>query len=438
MVNQKTVKSYISLLILALIVIVPLFILYADMPFSRSFYPWPVLFSTLGKVSGLLGLSIFSLALLMSARFVWLDRFFYGLPKVINIHRWLGTISFTLIILHPLFLAVRLLPVSSQAAFGIFTNWFQVAYLFAYISLLIFMALVLMTFFWRLQYERLKSLHSLLAVPLMLGGIHSLLIDSDVKRIPLLAVYYILLISLSVLFYLLRLFLVDYTIKSRRFVVSKVEQLGSSIVSITLQPGKKIINIQAGQFVFISFLDIKKGEEHPFSVATIHPDHSLTIMAKNLGDYTAKLSNLKVGSVAVLDGPYGSFGDNLDLNCHQIWLAGGIGITPFVSLAQLLGTKKSGTSVVDLFYIVASAKDLVALDIFQQAQKNYPQFKLNVYISDKEGRFDLEKLGKFVGDISACHFYICGPAGLMKSLTSALRRVGIPKKNINLEAFQML
>ncbi|MFA6253294.1 MAG: ferric reductase-like transmembrane domain-containing protein [Patescibacteria group bacterium] len=438
MVNQKTIKSYISLLILALIVIVPLFILYTDVPFSRSFYPWPVLFSTLGKLSGLLGLSIFSLALLMSARFVWLDKLFYGLPKVINIHRWLGTISFTFIILHPLFLAASRLSVSNQAAFGIFTNWSQTAYLFGYISLLVFMALVLMTFFWRLQYEKLKSLHSILAVPLMIGGVHALLIDSDIKSIPLLAIYYILLISISVLLYLVRLFLVGYAIKSRRFVVSKVEQLGTSIVSITFQPDKKIIDVKPGQFIFVSFPDIKKGEEHPFSVAQIYPDHSLTIMAKNLGAYTAKLAKLKVGSVAVLDGPYGSFGDNLDLNYHQIWLAGGIGITPFVSLAQSLGVKKTGAGVVDLFYIVTSEKDLVALDIFQQAQTTYPQFKLNIYISDKEGRFDLEKLGKFVADIRACHFYICGPVGMMSALTSALLRTGIPKKNINPEAFKML
>ncbi len=437
MVNQKTVKSYISLLILTLIVVVPIFILYTDVPFNRSFYPWPVLFSTLGKISGLLGLSIFSLALLMSARFVWLDRLFYGLPKVINIHRWLGTISFTLIILHPLFLATRLLPVSGQAAFGVFTLWSQVAYLFGYISLLIFMALVLMTFFWRLQYERLKSLHSLLALPLMLGGIHSLLIDSDIKRIPLLAIYYILLISISVLFYLLRLFLVDYTIKSKRFVVSKVEQLSASIVSVTLQPGKKFINIQAGQFVFVSFPDIKKGEEHPFSVVQIHPDHSLTIMAKNLGDHTAKLPNLKVGSVAVLDGPYGSFGDNMNLNCHQVWIAGGIGITPFVSLAQTLGGKNI-SGLVDLFYVVNSEKDLVALDFFKQVALDNPQFKFNIYTADNNGRFDLEKLKKFVGNIGACHFYICGPAGLMKYFISALRQAGIPKKNINLEAFKML
>lgn len=437
MLNKNNFRSYISLFVLLLIVVVPAFFFYRGTSLADSFASWPIAFSTLGKLTGLIGLSIFALALILSSRFVWLDKLFYGLPKAVNLHRWFGTLSFTLIILHPLFLAARLLPVSSTLAFGLFTSWTDAALVFGYIALILFMALVLMTFFWRLRYERLKSLHSLLAVPLMLGGVHSLLIESDVKRSTFLAAYYILLISSSVILYLARLFLVSQGIKAQRFVVSKAEQLNANIVSLTLKPVKKIIPAKAGQFIFVSFPQIKKDEEHPFSVAQIHDDHSLTIIAKNLGDYTAKLSELKVGSVAMVDGPFGSFGDNMNLSCHQVWIAGGIGVTPFMSLAQSLpGKNMSG--VVDLFYVVNSDKDLVALDFFKQLAQINPQFRLNVYTAENNGRFDLVKLKKFVTDISACHFYICGPAGMMQYFVNSLRQSGIPKKNINIEAFQFL
>lgn len=438
MKNYPKITSYISLSVLVLVAIVPVFVFYQEISFSNSFAPWPVLFSTLGKLTGLLGLAIFALALLLSSRFVWLDKLFNGLPKAINLHRWFGTLSFTLIILHPLFLAARLLPVSSQLAFGLFTSWTTVAMVFGYLSLLLFMALIVMTFFWRLRYERLKSLHSLLAVPLMLGGVHSLLIESDVKRSPILAGYYILLISLSVILYLARLFLVAQGIKAQRFVVSQATQLSPNIMSLTLKPAQKIIQAKAGQFIFVSFPDIKKGEEHPFSVAQIHADHSLTIVAKNLGDYTAQLPSVKVGDLAMIDGSFGSFGDNINLNCHQVWIAGGIGATPFMSLARSLPDKNNINGVVDLFYIVNSEKDLVGLDAFKKLALDNPQFKINVYTADKNGRFDLEKLKKFINDLNACHFYICGPAGMMKYFVSALRQAGVPKKNINLEAFQML
>ena len=107
MKNYPKITSYISLSALVLVAIVPAFVFYQEISFSNSFAPWPVLFSTLGKLSGLLGLAIFSLALVLSSRFVWLDKLFNGLPKAINLHRWFGTLSFTLIILHPLFLKLQ-------------------------------------------------------------------------------------------------------------------------------------------------------------------------------------------------------------------------------------------------------------------------------------------------------------------------------------------
>lgn len=438
MLNKKVIRSYISLSILVLIILVPIFVLYRDIPLGSSLSPWPVLFSTLGKLSGLLGLSMFSLALLMSSRFVWLDKLFYGLPKVINIHRWLGTLSFTFIIVHPLFLAARLLPVSSQLAWSVFTQWSQAAYLYGYVSLLVFMALVIMTFFWRLRYERLKSLHSLLAVPLMIGGIHSLLIDSDVKRIPLLAVYYILLISLSVIFYLVRLFLVDYGIKAQRFVLSEAAKLNANTISLTLKPSKKIINCQPGQFIFVSFPQIQKGEEHPFSVAAIHEDGSLNIITKTLGDYTASMAALQVGSVAMVDGPYGRFGDNADHNCHQVWIAGGIGITPFISMAQSCAKVSDAYGKVDLIYAAASASDFAALDTLRAVESSCPRFKLSIHASDQDGRFDMAKLNSLINDPSSCHFYICGPAGMIKYFVDALKKAKVPNSHINIEAFKLL
>lgn len=435
----KVLKSYFSLFILILISLVPIFVLYADWPRSQILYPWPMLFYTLGKITALIGLSSFALTLLLSARFIWLDKLFDGLPKVINIHRYLGVISFTLIILHPLFLAARLLPVDSQLAFGMFSSWSEVAFVFGYISLLLFMTLVIMTFFWRLRYERLKSLHSLLALPLMLGAIHALLIDSDVKRTPFLGIYYIILISVSVLAYLIRLFLIDHGIKAQRFSIIKTEQANPNIIQLTLKPEQKIINARAGQFVFVSFPDLKKGEEHPFSVAEIKADHSLVIITKVLGDYTNKMTTLKTGALAMLDGPYGSFGANANNNCHQVWLAGGIGITPFIGLAKSFAADNKAQGQVDLFYIVNTENDLAGLETLKQVAANCPRFKLTTYVSTTEGRFDMGKLKYFVNEgLEACHFYICGPTGMINYFVDSLKKSKIPKNHINIEAFKLL
>lgn len=437
MYNKKVLIAYISLCLSALIILVPVLILYSNIPIATAFYPWSALLTTLGKLSGLIGLAAFSMALFLSSRFVWLDKLFYGLPKVINIHRWLGTISFSLILLHPLFLAFRFLP-SPTAPLSIFLLWGQPAYLFGYVAILLFMILIIMTFFWRMRYERLKSLHSLLALPLMLGGVHSLLIDSDVKRMPVLAMYYIVLISVSVLVYLMRLFLVDAGIKIKAYTISKISAPSPSTTKITLTADKKNIVCKPGQFIFVSFPKIKKGEEHPFSVAAIEADGSIVIIVKTLGDYTANLRGLDVGDSAMIDGPFGSFGDDMDKNCHQVWIAGGIGITPFIGMAQSFAEDTSANGKVDLFYVVKKEEDLAELDLLNQVAMTCPNFKITPYVSDQYGRFDLQTLQTFVDDLDSCHFYMCGPGGMIKYFVEVLKKEKVPNKRISIEAFNLL
>lgn len=438
MILNKKITAYLSLAILIVLTVLPVFILYSNVPISRVLWPWTTLFYTLGKLTGLVGLAAFSFALFLSSRFVWLDRLFDGLPKVINIHRWLGTISFTLIILHPLFLAFRLLPVSHQGPLSLFLYWTQAAYIFGYISILIFMFFVVMTFFWRMKYERLKSLHSLLAVPLMIGGVHALLIDSDVKRMAALGWYYIILITISTLVYLFRLFLIEYRIKARPFIIDGVEYPSANTIKVILKPSKKAIDFKAGQFLFVSFDSINKNEEHPFSVSAIYPDGRIAIIAKILGDYTANMRDLKAGNRAFVDGPYGTFGTDINNKGNQVWIAGGIGITPFISMAESFTSCPTPDGQVNAFYVVASEDDLAEADYLRQMESNCPNFKLTTYVSGNQGRFDMDKLRSFVRDFQNYEFFICGPAGMIEYFVASLRKENIPKNRINIEAFKLL
>jgi len=434
----KKLRPYISLLVVVLLILVPVFILSQHLPLGKMLDPWPLLFGVLGKLTGLVGLAAFSFSLLLASRFVWLDKLFYGLPKALNIHRWLGVISFVFIIMHPLFLAGASLPVSARSAWSVFTLWTDAAYVFAYVAILMFMGLILMTLFWRMRYERLKSLHSLMAVPLMLGGVHGLLIDSDIKNIAGLSTYYMVLITVSVAAYLLRLALIHYGIKARAYAVRSVENPTPKSVKVILEPKGKAIAMSPGQFIFVGFPDIKKGEEHPFSLSHINSDGSIAIIAKRLGDYTDKMSSLAKGAKAMVDGPYGTFGDSVDKNARQIWIAGGIGITPFLSMAQDFTSCPDQKARVDLFYVVASDDDLAEADSLKQMSEVCPNFKMTTYVSNNEGMFNLEKLSSMVRDFKNCKFYICGPAGMVDYFVSALRKENISRSSINIEAFKLL
>lgn len=428
---SKKLKFNIFLLGIILLAIWPVIDLYYNNPLVFNF-------NSLGRVLGLVGLSIFAIGLILSSRFVWMDKFFSDLTKLLKVHRWLGIISFSFIILHPIFLALALLPGSSQAAWSIFWTWSQPAYVFGYIAILLFMFLVVMTFFWRMKYERLKTLHSLLAIPLMLGGLHGLLIDSDIKANPSLAWYYIILISLGVIAYLTRVFLIDQGLKSKAYLVDEVSQPTTQTVKVVLRPEGRQLKFKSGQFIFISFNDLEVKEEHPFSVAGIGPDGQVTIVAKVLGDFTTKMKKIRTKSLAYIDGPYGSFGQMQTAKTHQIWIAGGIGITPFLSLAEDFVKNHQADAKVDLIYSVAKASDFVDLPKLEKLTLTCPQIKITPHVSEEQGRLDIVKIKKMMDDFDQCVFCLCGPQGMVTSFVKQLKKASVPKSRISIEAFELL
>ena len=98
---------------------------------------------------------------------------------------------------------------------------------------------------------------------------------------------------------------------------------------------------QAGQFAFVSF-DEKEGA-HPFTITSAWTDDGrLSFVIKELGDYTKTLlAGLKIGDPVKVEGPYGQFTFSSN-KPRQIWIGGGIGITPFIARMKALAQASAG------------------------------------------------------------------------------------------------
>jgi predicted ferric reductase len=116
---------------------------------------------------------------------------------------------------------------------------------------------------------------------------------------------------------------------------------------------------QAGQFAFVTF-DDKEGA-HPFTIASAdHGDSTVSFQIKGLGDYTKRLAErLQPGQTVRVEGPYGRFDiARRDPRARQIWIAGGIGVTPFLAWLESLQAKPEGAPTADLHYCTRDqAKD---------------------------------------------------------------------------------
>ena len=114
----------------------------------------------------------------------------------------------------------------------------------------------------------------------------------------------------------------------------------------------------AGQFAFVTF-DRQEGK-HPFTIASAWDPETRSIMfiTKALGDYTDFLpEKLEVGGDVTVEGPYGRFTFD-DTKERQIWIGGGIGITPFIARMKQLAMTQ-GDKTIDLIHSVTEG---VAVD----------------------------------------------------------------------------
>src|SRR6185436_3048157 len=108
-------------------------------------------------------------------------------------------------------------------------------------------------------------------------------------------------------------------------------------VDISLQ--RQVLSIRAGEI---------SNQFHPFSITSAPAERTLRITVKAIGDYTNALRRLlDEGAEAIVEGPFGSFSNAGLPQPRQIWAAGGIGVTPFLSMARSLG---DGGPAVHFYY----------------------------------------------------------------------------------------
>jgi len=217
--------------------------------------------------------------------------------------------------------------------------------------------------------------------------------------------------------------------------VAAVKDLGDNVVEIILTPKDTKMLFTPGQFVFINFKSSTVSDEvHPFSISSTDTDNNLIFTIKAEGDYTKTLPKLAVGETASIEGSFGRFSYKRATNKKQIWVAGGIGITPFLSMARNI---TDPSFAVDLYYSVRTQDEAVYLSVFQQISQTNKNFRVFPFFTKTQGRLTAEVIAKASGDIVDADVFICGPPPMMRSLRIQLKKIGVLDINIHTEEFSM-
>ena len=206
----------------------------------------------------------------------------------------------------------------------------------------------------------------------------------------------------------------------------------------------------AGQSISISLIDPPetddKGLARVFTIASA-PHESELMVATRMRDTAFKrvLSTLPVGSAVRLTGPSGEMTFYNDLLLQAAFLAGGIGITPFLAMARHAAYAKLPQQIT-LFYSIRNPDDAAFLDELRQLEKLNPNFRLVATITDinpppqsswsgEYGHINKEMLGKHSIDMQSSIFFIAGPPAMTLAMRQMLKVVGVPEKNIRFEEF---
>lgn len=382
---------------------------------------------SLGIVLGWAGCGLLLASLLLMLREARLAEGLGGLERMYRWHHWVGMAAYVLLLAHPLLLAADAWPNNRQLAWQSLSPFNQGWPVWlGWLSLLLLMAGLAVTFEKRISYRAWRWLHVGLGLAVLFGLLHLVLLGIDEPVWPILI--------LAVFFLGWRIVREDFGLAARPYIVQTAKVVVKDMVEISLKPLGEVVAVKPGQFVLVAFfsgLTFKGcGEFHPFTVSAVGASGEMRIGVKALGDCTQNIQSIEPGVMARV---HGAFGDFLAArpSSPQLWVAGGIGITPF--LAKL---RAGPVNVKTLFlYLYRSDADAAFLQEIQALAANDPNLSFCAVATGK----DVPDLNTILPEATALaqhDCYLCGPPGMVAGLRKALSGRGISSRHVHFENFE--
>lgn len=405
------------------------------------------------QLTGVLAISFMSVAMLLALRPRFPEGLLGGLDKMYRLHKWLGIGALVVSVLHwllsrgpgwavslgwmqrgarpprvPIVDPVKAFLVSQKGfAEGIGEWAFYAA-----------VALILLALLRHFPYRLFYKTHRLIAIAYLVLVLHAVFLMSYENWATPLG-------------WVVALVLAGGTIAAVLALADRIgahRRVNGQIIDLRHFPGMRTLETQiqledgwpghrAGQFAF-AMSDAAEGP-HPYTIASAWDGtvRRITLIAKELGDHTGRLRHkLSIGQPVRLEGPYGRFTFDDGLR-QQIWVAGGIGITPFIArMEQLAQASASPGQRIDLFHSTSDVDDEALERLAASARA--ADIRLHLLISARDGLLSGERIRQTVPDWREASLWFCGPAGFGAALRRDFAAHGFPvEARFHQELFSM-
>lgn len=230
-------------------------------------------------------------------------------------------------------------------------------------------------------------------------------------------------------------------INKSKFIVSRIKKETTDVVTIYLSPVGRSVVFKAGQYVSVYFDKNNNSHGKFYTISSSPSEKYLALSVKNIGQFSSTLHSLKIKDLVYLSGPYGWFYPETNMN-NLIFLAAGIGITPFLSIVKDC-VDKNIKKEIDLYYTNKTFQDVAFLkEINRFAENNFLQVHYHLTrdntkhkLISKYERIKAENIKKDLGTLANNNFYICGPIAFVSDMRKQLIKLKVKEDNIFTESF---
>jgi predicted ferric reductase len=408
-------------------------------PERRSFW------TEFSVVLGFPGMAILGVQFLLTARFRRLAAP-YGIDIIYHFHRQMAVLGLLLVLAHPLVLVL-----GTRHDWGLLDPrdavWRELAGMAALLAVIVLVVTSIWRVALRIPYEHWRIAHGILAVSVIGFGIAHVVGVGYYLEVPLMRNLWIGMTGIWIgligyvrLWKPVRMLLEPY-------VVNEVNEERGKAWTLVMSPsGHGGIRFAPGQFAWLTIMNSPFAiREHPFSFtgSAEHPE-TLSFTIKELGDFTSRIGSVRPGDSVYLDGPYGLFSIDFHAAASYVFIVGGVGITPVMSMLTTMADRRDPRPV-RLIYANPDWESVTFRERLDSLERRLNLTIVHVLEEAPEewdgetGYVTREVLERRLPeDRAPLRIFVCGPEPMMDGVEEALLELDIDPGRVHLERFNLV
>ncbi len=393
---------------------------------------------------GFLAMALLGLQTIPTSRLKFFTKVF-PMDTLYTFHHGLSIFTFLIILTHPILLFINN-PETLQLLDLARAPWRARAGVIAVVVMLF----LVVTSVWRevmkIKYDIWRWVHDGLSFLAIGFGLFHMFRVNHYMSLTYQRIIWLVLAGIWLAIILYIRFVRPIIMIKRPYRVVRIEEERGQSWSLYLEPvGHTGMDFEAGQFAWITTESPFIFRENPFSFSTNadQDDVYIGFTIKELGDFTSKIKTLNPGQTVYVDGPYGNFSMD-EHNCvSMVYIAGGIGSAPVMSMLRTLASRKCTKEMI-FFYGNPTWETIIYREELAELEK---QLNLKVvHVLEKppenwqgeKGFITYDVLRRYLpANYKEWTYFLCGPLPMIDAVEASLKRLEIPSMHVFSEQYDM-